>query len=78
MKKENRIPFASVLLNGIICYSCIHFWGADQCASQLDVSHETAYWLLTVPLAIITIARAWKTARGEDELSNWVDRKIKH
>ena len=77
MKKENRNPFISVLLNGFICYVCIHFWAADLCASQLNFSRDQAYWLLTIPLAIITVVRAWKTACGNDELANWVDRNIK-
>jgi hypothetical protein len=77
MKKQNRIPFIGVLLSGAVCYLLIHFWFADWYASAMDVSRDTAYYTLVTFLALYTAVRAYLTAKGKDELANWVDKQFK-
>ena len=77
MKKENRIAFIGVWLSAIVCYLLIHFWLADWAAPLMDVSRDTAYDALVTFLALYTAVRAWLTARGKDDLANWVDKRFK-
>lgn len=77
MKKENRIPFIGVFLAASASYLLIHFWLADMYAQLLHVSRDTAYYSLVTLLVLVTAWRAWRTARGKDELANWIDKRIK-
>lgn len=77
MKKENRIPFIGVFLAAGVSYILIHFWLADLYAQLLHVSRDTAYYSLVTLLVLVTAWRAWRAARGEDELTQWINKRYK-
>jgi hypothetical protein len=78
MKKQHRLPFIGVLLSGALCFLLIHFWLADFYASQMEVSHDIAYYSLVSLLVPLIGWRAWRAARGKDEIANWIEERFKN
>lgn len=76
MKPENRIPFIGVLLSGVASYLLVHFWLADLGAKYMAVSRDTSYHAMVTLVVLLTGWRAWRTAQGKDEVSNWIDKRL--
>ncbi len=73
---KNRIPVIGVILSSVPSYLFIHFWFAEFYASMTGVSSDSAYIGQVMLLVLFTAFRAWRTARGKDELANWTERQL--
>ena len=73
---KNHIPVIGDILSSVPSYLFIHFWFAEYYASMTGVSYDSAYIGQVMLLVLFTAFRAWRTARGKDELANWTERRL--